>query len=134
MNRYRIITTLGDGSFGTVLEAQNTENHEKVNSIFYKPQMNYNPGCYQENEKEILFMGRMHSIKRSQSNFYLFWTHPIKSLKKLNNHANVVKLKEVIRENDELFFVFEFMDGNLYQKIKDREGIPFQTTDIKNYM
>eukprot|EP00955_Chlamydomonas_euryale_P098462 365148-Chlamydomonas_euryale.AAC.2 len=38
----------------------------------------------------------------------------VKSLRKLN-HPCIVKLKEVIRENDELFFVFEFMDGNLYQ-------------------
>jgi serine/threonine protein kinase len=34
----------------------------------------------------------------------------VRSLKKLN-HPNIVKLKEVIRENDELFFVFEYL-GN----------------------
>ena len=32
----------------------------------------------------------------------------LQSLRKLN-HPNIVKLKEVIRENDELFFVFEYM-------------------------
>lgn len=32
----------------------------------------------------------------------------VKSLRKLN-HPCVVKLKEVIRENDELYFVFEFL-------------------------
>ncbi len=32
----------------------------------------------------------------------------VKSLRKLN-HPCIVKLKEVIRENDELFFVFEFL-------------------------
>ena len=41
------------------------------------------------------------------------------SLRKLN-HANIVKLKEVIRENDNLYFVFEFMKENLYQMMKDR--------------
>ena len=41
------------------------------------------------------------------------------SLKKLN-HPNIVKLKEVIRENDELFFVFEFMECNLYELFKKR--------------
>jgi hypothetical protein len=41
------------------------------------------------------------------------------SLKKLS-HANVVKLKEVIRENDTLYFVFEYMKENLYQLMKDR--------------
>ena len=43
----------------------------------------------------------------------------LQSLRKLN-HANIVKLKEVIRENDQLFFVFEFMKENLYQMMKDR--------------
>ena len=43
----------------------------------------------------------------------------VKSLRKLN-HPCVVKLKEVIRENDELFFVFEFLECNLYQLMKDR--------------
>ncbi|KAF4529467.1 hypothetical protein B566_EDAN015579, partial [Ephemera danica] len=40
------------------------------------------------------------------------------SLKKLS-HANVVKLKEVIRENDVLYFVFEYMKENLYQLMRD---------------
>lgn len=43
----------------------------------------------------------------------------IQSLKKLN-HANVIKLKEVIRENDHLYFIFEYMKENLYQLMKDR--------------
>lgn len=43
----------------------------------------------------------------------------VKSLKKLS-HANVVKLKEVIRENDTLYFVFEYMKENLYQLMKER--------------
>ena len=46
----------------------------------------------------------------------------VKSLKKLN-HPNIVKLKEVIRENDTLFFVFEFMKENLYELMKDRCGV-----------
>lgn len=33
-----------------------------------------------------------------------------------------MKLKEVIRENDTLYFVFEFMKENLYQLIKDRDS------------
>lgn len=43
----------------------------------------------------------------------------LQSLRKLN-HANVVKLKEVIRENDQLFFVFEYVKENLYQMMKSR--------------
>ncbi len=43
----------------------------------------------------------------------------VKSLKKLN-HPNVIKLKEVIRENNILYFVFEFMKENLYELMKNR--------------
>ncbi len=49
----------------------------------------------------------------------VFFISMLQSLKKLN-HANVVKLKEVIRENDHLYFVFEYMKENLYQLMKDR--------------
>jgi protein kinase len=74
----------------------------------------------------------------------------IKSLKKLN-HPNIVKLKEVsdfnrnlreifnscisqvIRENDELFFVFVFMEGNLYELMKSRDRF-FPETTIRNIM
>lgn len=46
--------------------------------------------------------------------------NPEQCLKKLS-HANIVKLKEVIRENDTLYFVFEYMKENLYQMIKERD-------------
>ncbi|XP_055786369.1 serine/threonine-protein kinase ICK-like isoform X2 [Salvelinus fontinalis] len=54
------------------------------------------------------------------------------SLKKLN-HANVVKLKEVIRENDHLYFVFEYMKENLYQLMKDRSRM-FPESAVRNIM
>ena len=34
----------------------------------------------------------------------------VRSLKKMN-HINIVKLREVVREHDNLFFVFEYMKG-----------------------
>lgn len=43
-----------------------------------------------------------------------------------------MKLKEVIRENDELFFVFEHMECNLYQLIKDRDK-PFSEAKVRNW-
>lgn len=55
------------------------------------------------------------AIKKMKRKFYS-WEEcmnlrEVKSLRKLN-HPCIVKLKEVIRENDELFFVFEFMVGS----------------------
>ena len=41
----------------------------------------------------------------------------IKALRKLN-HPNIVKLKEVIRVNNDLYLVFEYMQGNVYEMIK----------------
>jgi protein kinase len=56
----------------------------------------------------------------------------IKSLRKLNQ-ANIVKLKEVIRVNDDLYFVFEYMEQNIYQLMKDRTK-DFPENQIKSIM
>ena len=53
----------------------------------------------------------------------------VKSLRKLNHH-NIVKLKEVIREKDSLYFVFEFMTFNLYEMISKRKD-SLREFDIK---
>ncbi|XP_076959219.1 cyclin-dependent kinase F-4-like isoform X1 [Bidens hawaiensis] len=55
----------------------------------------------------------------------------VKSLRKMN-HPNIVKLKEVVRENDILYFVFEYMECSLYQLMKDRLKLFFET-EIKNW-
>uniref|UniRef100_A0A0G4GIZ4 Protein kinase domain-containing protein n=1 Tax=Chromera velia CCMP2878 TaxID=1169474 RepID=A0A0G4GIZ4_9ALVE len=56
----------------------------------------------------------------------------MQSLRKLV-HPNVVKLKEVIRENDDLHFVFEYMEANLYHIMKDRTK-NFPESKIRNIM
>jgi serine/threonine protein kinase len=40
---------------------------------------------------------------------------------------------QVIRENDELFFVFEYMEGNLYELMKKRDR-HFPESHIRNIM
>jgi hypothetical protein len=97
-------------------------------------------GC-EENEEEILHVGGVHAAAGGQGTgslilslitlppSFLFFPQ---SLKKLN-HPNIVKLKEVIRENDELFFVFEYMDGNLYELMKNRDK-HFPESKIRNIM
>ncbi|KAJ8374931.1 hypothetical protein SKAU_G00055110 [Synaphobranchus kaupii] len=107
MNRYTTLKQLGDGTYGSVLMGKSNESGELV------------------------------AIKRMKRKFYS-WEEcmnlrEVKSLKKLN-HANVVKLKEVIRENDHLYFVFEYMKENLYQLMKDRENKMFSEHEIRNIM
>ncbi|NXL86400.1 MAK kinase, partial [Alectura lathami] len=106
MNRYTIMKQLGDGTYGSVLMGKSNETGELV------------------------------AIKRMKRKFYS-WDEcmnlrEVKSLKKLN-HANVIKLKEVIRENDHLYFVFEYMKENLYQLMKDRNKL-FPESVIRNMM
>jgi protein kinase len=98
MERYKILKTVGDGSFGTVVKAVNRSTGEVV------------------------------AIKKMKQKFYS-WDEclalrEIKSLRKLS-HNNIIKVKEVIRANDELHLIFEFLEQNIYQFIKDRsEPLP----------
>ncbi|KAG9479257.1 hypothetical protein GDO78_012762 [Eleutherodactylus coqui] len=106
MNRYTTFKQLGDGTYGSVLMGKSNESGELV------------------------------AIKKMKRKFYS-WDEcmnlrEVKSLKKLN-HANVIKLKEVIRENDQLYFVFEYMKENLYQLMKDRNKL-FPESAIRNIM
>ncbi|OEL31593.1 Cyclin-dependent kinase F-3 [Dichanthelium oligosanthes] len=56
----------------------------------------------------------------------------VKALQKLI-HPNIVKLKEVTMENHELFFIFEHMECNLYDVIRERQ-VAFSEGDIRNFM
>lgn len=87
MDWYKIIKTVGDGTYGSVVQAVNKKTGEVV------------------------------AIKKMKKKFYS-WEEcmalrEIKSLRKLN-HSQIVKLKEVIRVNDDLYFVFEYMEQNVY--------------------
>ncbi|GMN50255.1 hypothetical protein TIFTF001_019415 [Ficus carica] len=81
--RYRILEELGDGTCGTVYKAIDCRTQEIV------------------------------AVKKMKRKFY-FWEEywrlrEIKVLRKLN-HPNVIKLKEVVKENDEVFLIFEHMN------------------------
>ncbi|KAM8727034.1 serine/threonine-protein kinase MAK-like [Acanthopagrus schlegelii] len=107
MNHYTTLRQLGDGTYGSVLLGKSNETGELV------------------------------AIKRMKRKFYS-WDEclnlrEVKSLKKLN-HANVVKLREVIRENEYLYFVFEYMKENLYQLMNDREDKMFSENEIRNIL
>ncbi|KAI3997787.1 hypothetical protein MKX01_007674 [Papaver californicum] len=106
MERYKILQELGDGTCGSVYKALNFETNEIV------------------------------AIKKMKRKFY-FWEEcmnlrEVKSLCKLN-HPNIVKLKEIVQENNELFFIFEYMEYNLYQKTRERQS-PFSEAEIRNLM
>lgn len=103
--RFEWLKQLGDGTFGSVHLFRNKETHDLV------------------------------AVKTMKKKFYS-WDEcvnlrEVKSLKKLN-HPNIVKLKEVIREDNQLYFVFEYMKENLYQLTKDRCGKKLPEPSIRN--
>ena len=44
----------------------------------------------------------------------------VKSLKKLNSHPNVIKIKELSLKDDMLNIIFEHCDKNLYQEMQNK--------------
>jgi len=104
MNRYKILKALGDGTYGSVLRAQDKSSGEVVAIKKFKQKYTNWDECMKLRE--------------------------IVSLRKLI-HPNIVKLKEVIRENDELHLVFEHMDSNLYEFTKNRTK-PLQESKVRN--
>ncbi|KAE8693181.1 Serine/threonine-protein kinase MAK [Hibiscus syriacus] len=105
MERYKIIKEVGDGTFGSVWRAINKLSGEVV------------------------------AIKKMKKKYHT-WEEcvnlrEVKSLRRMS-HPNIVKLKEVIRENNILYFVFEYMEFNLYQLMKDREKL-FSEVEIRNW-
>ncbi|CAI9771630.1 unnamed protein product [Fraxinus pennsylvanica] len=105
MDRYTIIKEVGNGTFGSVWRALNKQTAEVV------------------------------AIKKMKKKYYS-WEEcinlrEVKSLRKMS-HPNIVKLKEVIRENDVLYFVFEYMECNLYQLMKDRRKV-FSEAEVRTW-
>lgn len=106
MDKYKVVGKLGTGTYGTVNKGVNKKTNEVV------------------------------AIKVMKQKFYT-WEEcmnlrEVKSLRKLN-HENVVKLKEVIRVSNDLHFVFEFCDENLYQVLKNNNN-SMEMKDVKIVM
>lgn len=116
MERYKILKIIGDGAYGNVFKAINKQTGEIV--------------AIKKMKRKFCSWEECMSLRE------------IKSLRKLT-HPNIVKLKEVIRSNDELHLIFEYLDQNLYDLIKDKasylpestiKSIIFQTLEGVAYM
>ncbi len=93
MNKFRVLCTLGDGTYGTVEKAVNVKTNQVV------------------------------AIKKMKRKFYS-WKEcldltEVRALRSLA-HPNIIKLHEVIRSDNMLHLVFEFIERNLYQVTKKR--------------
>lgn len=120
MNRYITLNQLGDGTYGSVVLGQRVDTGEKV--AIKRMKRKYYSWDEAMNLREVKVTLNKYVIQLTNLHH--------QSLKKLS-HANVVKLKEVIRENDTLYFIFEYMQANLYQLMKDRDTL-FPEAVVRN--
>lgn len=106
MEKYILLKEIGDGTCGSVFKALNLQNSEIVAVKKMKRKFYYLEECL--NLREVKLLQRL-------------------------NHPNIVKLKEVVKENHELFLIFEHMDFNLYQIMRDCQS-HFSELEIRTLM
>jgi serine/threonine protein kinase len=104
MERFKIIKSIGDGTFGAVSKAS------------------------------IISSGEIVAVKKMKTKFFS-WEEclelrEIKVLRKIT-HSNIIRLKEVVRANDELNLIFEYCEKNLYQQ---QSEAPLPESQIKEYI
>ncbi|KAE8304615.1 Kinase, CMGC RCK [Giardia duodenalis] len=105
MENYTVITELGSGNYGTVYKAR-------------------------ENKK-----GTLVAIKHMKQK-YKSWSEcvtlkEVKSLIRMKEHPNIVKLMEVVRQKEDLYFVFEYINsGNLFDFVVQQRSAGIKISEL----
>lgn len=117
---------MGDGSFGTVVLA---DWHSPLPPGVSISPMQLNIKFSATNNGAAPM--RMVAIKRMRKKWTAGWNEcaklkELESLRRIPAHPNIIPLYDsfLIPETKELYFIFECMEGNLYQLIKSRKGRP----------
>jgi serine/threonine protein kinase len=108
MEKYETIDTLGEGTFAVVTKARNTKTNEIVAVKKLKKKYTSWPECVDLRE--------------------------VKSLNKLKQNDNIIKLMEMIRVEETLYLVFEYMEKNLYELMTQRQNRKFNEGQIRCIM
>jgi serine/threonine protein kinase len=95
MDKYETIDFLGEGSFAKVSKAKDLKTGEIVAIKKLKKKYSTWQECVDLRE--------------------------VKSLNKLKQNDNIIKLKEMIRTEDNLYLVFEYMEKNLYELMTEKQ-------------
>ncbi|OQV25823.1 Serine/threonine-protein kinase ICK [Hypsibius exemplaris] len=108
-SRFRFVHQIGDGTYGEVFLAEAQDGRGVV---------------------------RPYAIKQMK-NTYLTWKDALKEMEivvagELKRHPNIIHMLEAFREAQQLYMVFEFMDCNLYQLMKDRSIKRFTEDETRN--
>ena len=105
MDKYTIVKSCGDGTFGTVYEAINNETRETVAIKKMKKKF--------ESWDEAMRLREVQTLRRL-------------------NHVNVVKLKEVFRVQNDVNLVFEYMSGTILDHIREYKRIRPSASGLPN--
>jgi protein kinase len=104
MERYKVLKTIGDGTYGSVSKAV----HKTTGEVVAIKQM----------KKKVLSWNECISMRE------------VRVLLNIS-HPNIVRMLEVIKENNYLALVFEFLDEDVYHHIKDRNKL-LSETQVRN--
>lgn len=106
MDKYETIDFLGEGSFAKVSKAKDLKTGEIVAIKKLKKKYSTWQECVDLRE--------------------------VKSLNKLKQNDNIIKLKEMIRTEENLYLVFEYMEKNLYELMTEKQSTKkFSEAQIK---
>jgi serine/threonine protein kinase len=160
MDKYLITKTLGEGAFGRVLLATNKASNEtvaiKVRFLGHLPTKkipkHHEKFCQHikknfptwEEATQLRELKSLMKVRRSARAA----SHrlgaacltppspppPATLSPQVKNHKNIVKLSELVRENQQLYFIFEFVSSNLYEEITSRRGTGFTEAEIHHVM
>jgi tRNA A-37 threonylcarbamoyl transferase component Bud32 len=97
--KYRVVRLLGQGGMGAVFEAENTVTGKRVAIKWMHPHLADNTEASQRFVREAQASARV-------------------------RHPNVVDVYDVVDENDGLFLVMEFLEGESLSALMQREGTP----------
>jgi renal tumor antigen len=96
MQNYRLLSKKGEGTFSEVMKAVH------------------------------ISTGKYYAIKCMKREFVSYdqvnELHEIQALRRLRGHPHIVQLKEILFDGSKLALVFELMEMNLYEAIKDRRS------------
>lgn len=103
MDAYETVSKIGDGTFGSVYL------------------------CRKRGQSGSQTDPDLVAVKRMKKRYYdwddCMKLREINALRRLN-HKNIIILKEVIRSNNNLYIVFEYLEENLHQLIQ-KQSVPF---------